>query len=187
MRPILQTSLLISVLLVSGLAQGFYIWRIWHLTKQLWLPLPIALVSRSSSHSSSIFIELGHAGSTHWIMVVWDRGKHWSCSLLCLYLNDVSLVQRWTLDGWCVQPLIAPSYSTCGHAIILIRSLYLVQVWLGGSAVCDVLITMALTFIVSTQFATRNRLTWPTVLEEEEGFKLCPNIRSAQPVDSPQY
>ncbi|KAF7378203.1 putative Transmembrane protein [Mycena sanguinolenta] len=27
----------------SGLAQGFYIWRIWHLTKQLWLPVPIAL------------------------------------------------------------------------------------------------------------------------------------------------
>ncbi|KAF7326992.1 hypothetical protein MSAN_02493000 [Mycena sanguinolenta] len=27
----------------SGLAQGFYIWRIWHLTKQLWIPLPITL------------------------------------------------------------------------------------------------------------------------------------------------
>lgn len=77
----------------------------------------------------------------------------------CAYINDVSLVQHWTLDSYCVQPLIAPSYSACEHAIILITSLYLVQVWLGGSAVCDVLITMALTFIVSTQFATRNRLT----------------------------
>jgi hypothetical protein len=27
----------------SGMAQGFYIWRIWHLTKKLWLPVPIAL------------------------------------------------------------------------------------------------------------------------------------------------
>ncbi|KAF7342660.1 putative Transmembrane protein [Mycena sanguinolenta] len=27
----------------SGMAQGFYIWRIWHLTRQLWLPIPIGL------------------------------------------------------------------------------------------------------------------------------------------------
>ncbi|KAF7368095.1 hypothetical protein MSAN_00875700 [Mycena sanguinolenta] len=27
----------------SGMAQGFYIWRIWHLTKRLWLPIPIGL------------------------------------------------------------------------------------------------------------------------------------------------
>ncbi|KAJ6489732.1 hypothetical protein C8R45DRAFT_1138365 [Mycena sanguinolenta] len=27
----------------SGLAQGFYIWRIWRLTQQLWLPIPIGL------------------------------------------------------------------------------------------------------------------------------------------------
>ncbi|KAJ6474827.1 hypothetical protein C8R45DRAFT_1010637, partial [Mycena sanguinolenta] len=28
---------------LSTLAQGFYIWRIWHLTKQFWWPVPIAL------------------------------------------------------------------------------------------------------------------------------------------------
>ncbi|KAF7378189.1 hypothetical protein MSAN_00243500 [Mycena sanguinolenta] len=32
----------------SGLAQGFYIWRIWRLTKQLWLPVPIGLVGSAA-------------------------------------------------------------------------------------------------------------------------------------------
>ncbi|KAJ6460012.1 hypothetical protein C8R45DRAFT_1030264 [Mycena sanguinolenta] len=27
----------------SGMAQGFYIWRIWHLTRKLWVPAPIAI------------------------------------------------------------------------------------------------------------------------------------------------
>ncbi|KAJ7325758.1 hypothetical protein DFH08DRAFT_886173 [Mycena albidolilacea] len=82
---------------LSGLAQGFYIWRIWHLTKQLWLPLPIALVM------------LAQLIGLWWFGLEFNIG-HWT----------ISVFNR-----------LSPQ----------------VTVWLGGSAVCDVLITMALTFI----------------------------------------
>ncbi|KAJ6483416.1 hypothetical protein C8R45DRAFT_1099676 [Mycena sanguinolenta] len=47
-NPILQFNWTWGVLpllsgIHSGMAQGFYIWRIWRLTKQLWLPIPIGL------------------------------------------------------------------------------------------------------------------------------------------------
>ncbi|KAF8147940.1 hypothetical protein K438DRAFT_1867161 [Mycena galopus ATCC 62051] len=83
---------------LSGLAQGFYIWRIWTLTKQLWLPLPITLAV------------LAQLGGLWWFGIQWNIG-HWRVSVL--------------------PPLSGG-----------------VTVWLAGSAVCDVLITMALTGIL---------------------------------------
>ncbi|KAF7374104.1 hypothetical protein MSAN_00291500 [Mycena sanguinolenta] len=83
---------------LSGLAQGFYIWRIWHLTKKLWLPVPIALAV------------LAQLVGLWWFGIQWNIGL-WHVSVL---------------------PPLSPG----------------VTVWLGGSAVCDVLITAALTSVL---------------------------------------
>ncbi|KAF8175892.1 hypothetical protein K438DRAFT_1608090 [Mycena galopus ATCC 62051] len=86
---------------VSGMAQGFYIWRIWHLTKKLWLPVPIAL---------AVLAQLGGL----WWFGIQVRNQRFRA-------------------GFKSQ---LPS-----------RKSYIWQIWLAGSAICDVLITMALTFL----------------------------------------
>ncbi|KAF8195309.1 hypothetical protein K438DRAFT_1827235 [Mycena galopus ATCC 62051] len=83
---------------LSGMAQGFYIWRIWHLTKKLWLPIPIGLAVLAQ------------------LIGLWWFGIQWNIGL-------------WHVA---VLPPLSPG----------------VTVWLAGSAVCDVLITMALTFVL---------------------------------------
>ncbi|KAJ7232489.1 hypothetical protein B0H12DRAFT_1076857 [Mycena haematopus] len=97
----------------SGMAQGFYIWRIWHLTKQLWLPVPIALAV------------LTQLAGLYWFSIKWNIGR-WHVSVL-------------------------PPLSGA------------VSVWLIGSAVCDVLITLALTSVLwrrkrETKFAETSGL-----------------------------
>ncbi|KAJ7194488.1 hypothetical protein B0H12DRAFT_1198305 [Mycena haematopus] len=83
---------------LSGMAQGFYIWRIWHLTKKLWLPIPITMAV------------LAQLGGLWWFGIKWNIGL-WHVAVL--------------------PPLSGG-----------------VTVWLAGSAVCDVLITLALTGIL---------------------------------------
>ncbi|KAF7375820.1 putative Transmembrane protein [Mycena sanguinolenta] len=82
----------------SGLAQGFYIWRIWHLTKQLWIPVPIALAV------------LAQLTGLWWFSI------------------------KFNIAHWRIESL--PPLSGA------------ITVWLIGSAVCDVLITLALTGIL---------------------------------------
>ncbi|KAJ6488745.1 hypothetical protein C8R45DRAFT_1142841 [Mycena sanguinolenta] len=82
----------------SGLAQGFYIWRIWHLTKQLWIPVPIACAV------------LAQLSGLYWFAI------------------------KFNIAQWRVEAL--PPLSGA------------VTTWLIGSAVCDVLITLALTGIL---------------------------------------
>ncbi|KAF7374100.1 hypothetical protein MSAN_00291100 [Mycena sanguinolenta] len=84
--------------ILSGLAQGFYIWRIWHLTKSFWIPVPITLAV------------LAQLGGLWWFGIKWNIGL-WHVSVL--------------------PPLSGG-----------------VTVWLAGSAVCDVLITIALTAVL---------------------------------------
>ncbi|KAF7341673.1 hypothetical protein MSAN_02065500 [Mycena sanguinolenta] len=81
--------------ILSALAQGFYIWRIWHLTRKLWWPVPIALT-----------VVAQYVG-------LWWFGIQWNIAL-------------WHVS---VLPRLSPGVS----------------VWLAGSAVTDVLITIALT------------------------------------------
>ncbi|KAJ7027572.1 hypothetical protein C8F04DRAFT_1122035, partial [Mycena alexandri] len=83
---------------ISALAQGFYIWRIWHLTNSLWLPIPIALAV------------LGQLIGLWWFALKWNI-EHWGVAEL---------------------PPLVPGVAT----------------WLGGSAFCDVLITITLTFVL---------------------------------------
>ncbi|KAF7378438.1 hypothetical protein MSAN_00270700 [Mycena sanguinolenta] len=80
---------------LSALAQGFYIWRIWHLTRRFWWPVAIALTVA------------GQYVGLWWFGIKWNIA-HWHISVL-------------------------PSLS------------HQVSVWLAGSALADVLITMALT------------------------------------------
>ncbi|KAJ7930504.1 hypothetical protein B0H13DRAFT_2309455 [Mycena leptocephala] len=101
---------------LSGLAQGFYIWRIWHLTKKLWLPVPIALAVLAQ------LIGL-------WWFGIQARNFESSC---CDFILTTS--PQWNIGHWHVSVLPPLSGG--------------VTVWLAGSAVCDVLITLALTSIL---------------------------------------
>ncbi|KAJ6512514.1 hypothetical protein C8R45DRAFT_960608 [Mycena sanguinolenta] len=91
--------------ILSALAQGFYIWRIWHITRKLWWPVPIALTV------------VGQYVGLWWFGIKWNIA-HWHTSVLSSLSDQVT-------------------------------------VWLAGSAVVDVLITIALT----STFYRRKRQT----------------------------
>ncbi|KAJ6490127.1 hypothetical protein C8R45DRAFT_1097081 [Mycena sanguinolenta] len=61
----------------SGMAQGFYIWRIWHLTKQLWIPVPIALAV------------MAQLGGLYWFSIKFNIA-HWRIASLAPLSGAIS-------------------------------------------------------------------------------------------------